>query len=1397
MIPTCCLFATSDCNPLLPHVLSSGPERVDVHVLEVATTGMRSGLFLHDDLDFGFDEHEFSQHQDQDDVPAPAPAPAQQAYHPGLGPADPKTDDSFVTAVRDHLESLPPTWKNIAVVLDEASVTLAGFAEAPVTAKGGGKGSNKRKAVEKVSCEVLQNNWRRQIKKTTGVVRGVKSATKIELTQFATTYLSSRHFIHPKHFEPSGLAAEIVEWKKGEREKKFVKQNDIKHEFCTAAQLNAFAKLESDKDQYAYLECIVGQSEATSTKKMQFLQRFLGVDDFVSHKSRFRFLTAEEAQQVDGARVWEGGKYHGEVVDGEAVKRRKLMRLQNNQDRAVASADAKKRVLDDARRLNAFRMAAERAERKAVRGYNLMKRLDMFTLLDVDIAPLANRSFAARDKFNNAHFASALGVALPKYHALKSQLPSEDDRPFICMRLGPDATDYNSGKLLASECVSARANEDYSISFVQVNPKSTPHDGGNYSLLQDLYTMLSESVPMPGAVVAEWPSDPIVAYMGSSDCGSDVLLGFRKYRDLCGGARAERRAVLHEMAPPRLGRLFPENGQAQHMLPSDPEEFQHNIGLWASFNKQQEVLAELMPDYKDSVDLTRIPLQCFFMQVICMSHQYHLLDGELIELVHDMYPDFMQKVKTVVKAQNQWGSLKVKTFAEHRWQTLQGTLDDLVKHQSQIVHDIRSLIVNEKQPELQVTAKSAQEAVEDPSLFSFCRSLQVVLAVTDACADATKKDSAEVWSDTKLEQMERATPFYRADIQAMVQNFLETQGDLDQDALAMILTLAVRLPDRQKQFFTWPLLFNRFFPEDPVEVGRAAELVLDTDYEKRDPFLTHLVATCYQELCDLADCPTTQIPWRLFKILAPIYVCNSGTAVWVEGAHSRINNFRKNAPSMKMEKAGVLHVLGNEKKLAFDEWQEVQAQWKAMYDRRTKTGKQNTREEAHLKKTISARFGIVDQPGKPKNAGAARALRAGEVVVVEPSDAEANESVAPMEVVEDEEEPDDWFGDEVELNENGVMLAVPNVGPQHDDEDEDLLEDEELAAHPLLERALIMWDDHHQTVLDEEGSIGGKLGQHGALEVPHNVAVEAQVPTVSKKFPGKKTVLAEQGGAHAIGLMSLIQKLPPAPEPTKTTAAATAKAKKAAAKKAAGKKGGFDLAMAKAALKKPPASRAVVKAAEEEWEAEEPVYICFYKSKKKGYLLRCTEVPTDMQNLGRQVAPLQYSGYAVNLENPRSISAWATRPAITTKTPLRFRENSSCRFIFSKRWGTMVAVASRGAWVERTVPRGNLVVESKRKEFQEDVVERNGTAGGTRTRRDFEWKSIDQLAAVPELRLSERLRRLSVNKKLYAIFRPETSTWTATIKLKTRKVSHSGTPLDHDQSKRIFKKYSADLNQNH
>eukprot|EP00392_Amoebophrya_sp_AT5.2_P004195 g4203.t1 len=1307
-------------------------------------------------------------------------------FKPALGPDDPKTGDDLISSVRFDIENMNATRNGAAELLGDAAETLAQY-RLDDSEKGRGKGCQRRHEVEKPQARSLQREWIRRIQKNTGQLRKAKSASAAELREIVTYWLSNRLGVHPKHFEPDDLTDAIASNKRASLEKKWRKENDVKREFFNAADNARFAKLTCDKDRFMYIESIIGQSDATSTKKMQLLQRFLGFEDVVSHKTRFRFLTEKEAEAAAGVRVWEAGKYHGEQVDGDAVKRRKLLKLQNNEDRSAASVAAKKRIADDKRRLNAFRMAAERMERKAVRGYNLWKRLDMFTLLDVDIAPLANRSFLARDDLGQLRAHAATGQVLPKYHAPTHMLPDEDSRPFVCIRIGPDATEFMKSKFLASECVCVRAYEDYTLDIVQVNPKSLPHDGGNYSLVQDLYTMLGESVPLPGAVVAEWPSDPMVLYMGSPDCGSDVLLGFRKFRDICGGARAERDQVLSNPPIPKLQRGKPSRsangvadnqqgrGLGQHLVEHDyfADEVDERQAA------QDALIAKLMPNLQSSIDLTTVPLQVFFQQVICLSHQYHLLDGEVIDLVHDCYPDFVQKVKVVVKAQNQWGSVKVKTFADHRWQTLKQTLEGLLKHQAQVVYDIRSITVAEKQPELQATAKSAQEAVEDPRLFPFIRSLDVVLAATDACAEAIKKDVAEVWSNTKLPQMERAVPHYQVDLQKMIADFLETRGDLDRDAIAMMLTLAVRLPDRQKQFFTWPLLFNRFFSEDPSEVAQAAELLLSSDSEKRDPWLTWFIATRYRELSQLADHPTTELPWRVFKILAPLYVTNSGTAIWVEAAHSKINKYRKNAPSMRMEKAGVLHVLGQEPKLSFEQWKEVQQQWTAMHDKRTRTGKKHAREAQFLKDKINQNFGI--------KSGALAALPADEVVPVEPSDAESGGVVA-MDV--DEEEDGDVFGGSFRLADldesDGVVGAhdpLSQNGGAAADDDEDDFDDETLLVHPLLERGLIMWDKHREEVAAEAGPLGGKVGQFGSMEIPDVVLNEAQVPEIAKKYPGKKTVLAQQGGQHTIALMSLVQKVAPPPPPSRP------QPKQAAAKNSSGSSK-FNIVAAKAALgKKKPAPKSSAATALVELLADEPVYVCYYKSKGKGFLLPCTKIDSTVASLGR-AAPAGSVSYAVKLNKPTSFSAWATRPAITTKQPLTFRENSSCRFVWSKRWKSIVAVTTASEWQQRQVPRANLVTSSNQRAYGEDVVERDGASGHTRTRRDYEWKSVDQLVAVPELMLSEKLRRLSVSKRIYMIFRPEASTWTVSLKLKTKRVSRSGTPLD-DPNNPEGKRFSA------
>eukprot|EP00392_Amoebophrya_sp_AT5.2_P017664 g18063.t1 len=859
------------------------------------------------------------------------------------------------------------------------------------------------------------------------------------------------------------------------KQKAYEKLVNVKKEFGSGADWDRFAALDGYKERHQYLEWLMGCTATTCTKKVALLQRFLAVENAMTQKTRFRMLTEEEqltlpADDDEVVRVWHG-PFNGEALGEDGAKRRKLLQLKNNRSREEQKQEAEAEEAMTARITTAYRVAASRAEARAVRYYKLLSALKLETLLNIDICQRGRWFLDVNADTSIVEWQRCNPDGVRSTDVLASAAKKITRRPFVVVRLGPDATNMFKTKQLAAECVVITANDDYTISLVPLTPVSVEHEGGAQSLLQDIYNMLADAIPMPGAILAEWISDPLALFLIASDCGSDCLLFVREFRKLCTAARLERFRKLGLQSNAQNAAGVGAQG-----------------AFFDDFDDDDDDGMQVDDDDNTAVNMASVPLEIYCMQMLCMNHQYHLMDGELIDGLLDVFPDFLKFVRDVVKAYDMWGSKQkgcsVRKFAKHRWQTLKDTLTDLLKNKAVATEDVNAIDVKKREEgENRATAVGAKKAMAHPEFWSYARSLRRVLEVTDACARSAKQDASEVFSDTKLEEMKRHRAHRLHDLNAICQAYLEVQGDGCAVGLSLILHLIMRLPDREKQYWTWPMLFQRFFSPYITERRRAAESLLLTAPESRDPFLRLICENFHDELDAVAGQDENfTMPLRLWKYVAPIFIGCSGTAVVVEGMHSDLNNHRKVAPNLRHKKAGELTVIGREKPVPWEDWQALGLEWKDRYDRRTRLGKEASATRDALDAAIERQLGLVR---KDKNRDAADAG----------APAAAGGGVEIVEVVRDGEEEGD---------------------------DDDLL-------HKVLERVLHMKNKNfeHPQLQHEPPSIGGPVENLGVMNVPYVSRSEHWCPEICKRFSGERTAMAEEGYCD---LMCLVQKKLPAPK---------------------------------------------------------------------------------------------------------------------------------------------------------------------------------------------------------------------------------------------------------------------------
>eukprot|EP00392_Amoebophrya_sp_AT5.2_P014726 g14887.t1 len=1259
----------------------------------------------------------------------------------------PRLDDARVIEIGAAIK-LIATWVDAVELMEDASSSLIDFertaaaaaavangddvdAEQPAVAgKGVGKGGHLRSEVPTKGAIIKA--WKRSSTANGRAKVDARHAPPEQIQQTIVELVTKRHTIFDYDLNPDlpmplldagevEQGGEIVCEPDPEFEKEVARQKlvDVKASFGSSNDWQRFGELEGYKERFKCLEWLMGCSTATATKKVALLQRFLGVMHVMTQKTRFRLLTEEEQLALPGdddelVRIWQG-PYSGEVVGEEGVKRRKLLRIGNDKSRENQKIELEELTKWTARVQGAFRKAASRAETKAVRYYKLETLLKLETALDIDICSRGRRYIPTRMALLDAEGSADGGEDLaqwqnanpehvPHNHVLVSAARKSQTRPFIVIRLGPDATNMKKKKQLALEVVVIRANDDYSISFVPVTPPSKEHGGGSANLLQDLCVMIADALPLAGATVSEFISDPIALLLIASDCGSDVLKFIRTFRKLCTAARLERYL--------RLG-LLPEV--------QDEEVMQAFFGDLGVGNADMDV------DDADetTVPMAGLPVEVYCMQMICMNHQYHLLDGELIDGMLDQYPEFLKQVRHVVKAYDYWGEkIKgrgVRKFAEHRWQTLKNTFEDLLKNRPYVITEINKVCAKSRSDaELQATAAGAQAALRDTNFWENVRSLRRVLDVTDELAREAKQDASEVFSNTRFEEMKRHKPCRENDLLLICERYLESQGDASSVGLALIIKMIMRIPDRQKQYWTWPLQFNRFSSSCIQERRRAADLLLLTVPQKRDPFLQKLCDTFADELEAMSEQqPGERMPLPLFKWLAPVFIGNSGTAVVVEGMHSQTNNHQKFAPNLGSKKAGELLVIDRERTLEWEQWRPLAEEWSNRHDKRRKKGKLAAAAREALQTAIERSMGlarVVDGDAPAAAGGGADA---------------ANQDQHQV------------------------------VGVDSDDEHEQADgEDEGDFLHKVLERALFLQDKHaaRPELTREPPEIGGPVENLGVLTVPHGLQMENGCPQIKKRFGGDATIMAQDGYAD---LLCLLQKRPPPPTAPKRRA--QAKAAAAAAKAAP--------APARGAA----AANAIV--AVEEEVLTDTIYLCYYRAANKGYLLPVREVVATPETIGRPVRQTD-KVYLVPFADQKTISHWATRPAETaTGRMFRYRRNDATRFVWSRKHKCLACIADTRQWESQEVPRKDLLLPRKKKEYEEDAVARRGGEHSGRVFREYEWKSVNMQIAVPELVLSPELRELYANKKVYVIFRPEEAKWWALLGVKSRYKQQNGEPI--------------------
>eukprot|EP00392_Amoebophrya_sp_AT5.2_P008315 g8336.t1 len=326
-------------------------------------------------------------------------------------------------------------------------------------------------------------------------------------------------------------------------------------------------------------------------------------------------------------------------------------------------------------------------------------------------------------------------------------------------------------------------------------------------------------------------------------------------------------------------------------------------------------------------------LQCFMLQYVCLMHQYHLLEGDLI--TGDVTKEFLQDLKAVISASSQWLE-KVPTlhqYQSHRWMTLSAALRDVVDNRIGIENGLQALSLDDRKPEMRATAKRAKKALCNykDRFWTNVHAVQAAFEPVQHADAKLLKHSRTVFSDASISAVVNDAPAAREDFASLFEEHLLLRPQ-DMDGLRMLVNLRVIMPRREAQLLTFPWLLNHF--HHPVLSQRAAA-AFQQHPTNNDDFLLFLQTAYADDIDDLAHKRLRTVGENLGKVLEAVPTSSVPAAVFPESSHSAMTYNKKIAPSIQMERLSVRTAMAREDEMiSWEHFPAIEAAWEETHDKR-------------------------------------------------------------------------------------------------------------------------------------------------------------------------------------------------------------------------------------------------------------------------------------------------------------------------------------------------------------------------------------------------------------------------------------------------------------------------------
>jgi len=768
--------------------------------------------------------------------------------------------------------------------------------------------------------------------------------------------------------------------------------NRIKEHLPRLIDTNILSSLKTPKEKKDYLSFTVGMTTGTVYAKAKQMQLTLGADvsEVVGYKSRLKGVTKlKMGDPVDGSLGddEDGGDAEDFMMDDDMdAQRRQLFEdedsaqldrvatgcvyeLQGTLTTKAAHESRKAATAEQDKLWNALRTWVMREELRKFKVLEWWKMLNVLKFVGgVCVDPLRERSVmpaagaaAVEDDdleflFGHEDFTlrgldgtqvlddstQLLGEApslLPNsnmvssssrvFHARSTRLganpissPTPDhppellasyvpvgSRPVIVIRVGPDASTFRKGKTLQIECFLCRTMQNGKAQAKPIFPAPLKHKGGFSSVLQNVCTMLRKyKVPLPGSTTKEYPLDPLLLIMFVSDCGSDVRKAARVWRKII-------RAVNWHRAK--------YNGTERH-------------------------------------------LQCFLLQYICLMHQRHLLEGDM--LTSDTSKEFLGDLNAVISAANYWlpnlGFLK--PYKSHRWLTLMDALRDVADHRPQLESGMIELDLEIRKEELRATAKRAKRAlaVNKDRFWTQVAATTSALGPVLHAGAVLMKHQKTVFADASAASIVKDGPMARTNFNPLFEDH-PLLRPYDLDGLRLLVNLKVIMPRREGQLLTFPWLLNHL--HHPQLCRRAAR-ALAVHPPEADDFIRYLQTAYAGDIQDIASNVVQALPDGLYKVLACVPNASAPAAHFPESAHSAAQWNKKVAPSIQLTRLAARCVLAREDEvIPWSQYPRVEKAYQETMDNRFHSSKKQTfpKIDHSFRKTATEANETDDQDQEP------------------------------------------------------------------------------------------------------------------------------------------------------------------------------------------------------------------------------------------------------------------------------------------------------------------------------------------------------------------------------------------------------------------------------------------------